>query len=166
LLAGGGSGRRLDELGSARLAGFVQSVVSLATDFDHVLVDLPSGLERIGPLFVESSARLVIVGNNEPTSLTDNYAFIKLTRGRAPTPQFLANAVDVDVEGRCAHLALARACRRFLDLNCGYLGSVRRDPRVAEAIRRQRPLLGLFPMAPAAQDVDRAAMQIDAQITS
>jgi hypothetical protein len=143
-----GAGRqRLDRgpgrLGDAGLVRAIERIEAIAAGFDDVLVDLPSGLERIATLFVERASRLVIVGNNEPTTLTDNYAFIKLTRAVAPPPCFLANGVADRAEGGQAHATLARACRRFLDLDCRSLGAVRKDARVPEAIRRQilsRPL--------------------------
>jgi flagellar biosynthesis protein FlhG len=159
-IGGSGSGAALAGLGDARLDRAVDRLLALATSFDDVLVDLPSGVERIATGFAARAARLIVVGNNEPTTLTDNYAFIKLTRGSAPAPLFLANDVSDAAEGRLAHQTLARACRRFLDLDCGTLGSVRRDPRVPEAIRRQMPLLRRSPMAPAAADVETVARRL------
>lgn len=152
-LTGAGTGRGLDGLATARLEEAVDRLAGLAPNFDDVLVDLPSGLERVGPAFIGRARRLLLVGSNEPTSLTDNYALLKLTRGAAPRPLFVANAVTDAAEGQAAHAALARACRHFLDLDCAYLGAVRHDRRVPEAIRRQMPLCRRSPQAPAAADI-------------
>ncbi|MEZ5863422.1 MAG: hypothetical protein R3D25_04870 [Geminicoccaceae bacterium] len=65
-----------------------------------MLVDLPSGLDRVGPAFIGRARRLLLVGSNEPTSLTDNYALVKLTRCSTPRPLFVANAVADAAEGR------------------------------------------------------------------
>ena len=152
-LTGAGTGRGLERLTTAGLETAVERLAGLAPAFDEVLVDLPSGLERVGPAFIRRAGRLLLVGSNEPTSLTDNYALLKLTRGAAPRPFLVANAVTDAGEGRTAHAALARACRRFLDIDPGYLGAVRRDSRVPEAIRRQMPLCVRSPQAPAATDI-------------
>ncbi len=152
-LTGAGTGRGLEGLAGADLEAAIERLTLLAAAFDEVLVDLPSGLERIGPAFIRGARRLLLVGSNEPTSLTDNYALLKLTRGAAPRPFLVANAVADAGEGQAAHAALARACRRFLDLDPGYLGAVRRDSRVPEAIRRQMPLCVRSPQAPAATDI-------------
>jgi flagellar biosynthesis protein FlhG len=160
LLGGSGSGDALAWLADARLDRAVDRLLGLAEGYDDVVVDLPSGLERVATGLAARAARLIVVGNNEPTTLTDNYAFIKLTLGSAPPPLFLANNVGDAAEGRLAHQTLARACRRFLALDCAPLGSVRRDPRVPEAIRRQMPLLSRSPMAPAAADVELVARRL------
>ena len=159
-LGGSGSGAALAGLGDARLGRAVDQLAALAERFDDVLVDLPSGLERIALVCIERASRFVVVGNNEPTALTDNYALIKLSRDAAARPWFLANDVANTTEGRLAHATLARACRRFLDLPCDDLGSVQSDPRVPEAIRRQMSLLDRSPTAPAAADIERIAKRL------
>ena len=159
-IGGSGAGAALDGVGDARLARAIERLKQLAHGFDDVLVDLPSGLERVATLLAAAADRLIVVGNNEPTTLTDNYAFIKLTRGRATAPWFLANDVADTAEGGLAQATLARACRRFLDLECRHLGTVRRDPRVPEAIRRQMPYLDRSPQAPAASDIEAIARRL------
>ncbi len=159
-LGGGGAGEALAGLGEARLGRAIDRLGAMAGAFDDVLVDLPSGLGRIATGFAAAATRLVVVGDNEPTTLTDNYAFIKLTRGTAPPPWFLANDVADPSEGSLAHATLARACRRFLDLDCRPLGTVRRDPRVPEAIRRQMPYLDRSPQTPAAADIEAVARRL------
>ena len=158
LIGGSGSSEASAGLTTARLEHAVESLRDLANDFDDVLVDLPSGLGRIATTFVAAASRLIVVGNNEPTTLTDNYAFIKLTRG--PAPWFLANDVADAAEGGQAYATLARACRRFLELECVALGHVRRDPRVPEAIRRQMPYLDRSPAGQAAADIDKVAKRL------
>lgn len=160
LIGGSGSSDASAGLTTARLEHAVESLRDLANDFDDVLVDLPSGLGRIATTFVAAASRLVVVGNNEPTTLTDNYAFIKLTRGPAPAPWFLANDIADAAEGGQAHATLARACRRFLELDCVALGHVRRDPRVPEAIRRQMPYLDRSPGGLAAADIEKVAKRL------
>lgn len=159
-IGGSGSGEALRGLATAGLERAVEGLGALARGFDDVLVDLPSGLGRVAASFVARASRLVVVGNNEPTTLTDNYAFIKLTRAAAPAPWFLANDVADAAEGSLAAATLARACRRFLELDCRELGHVRSDPRVPEAIRRQMPYLDRSPGGPAAADIERVAMRL------
>jgi flagellar biosynthesis protein FlhG len=160
LIGGSGSGEALRGLPTARLERAVDDLAGLARGFDEVLIDLPSGLGRVASTFVAAASRLVVVGNNEPTTLTDNYAFIKLTRDVAPPPWFLANAVADTAEGSVAQATLACACRRFLGLDCRDLGHVRRDTRVPEAIRRQMPYLDRSPGGPAASDLEKVARHL------
>jgi len=160
LVGGSGAGVVLRGLATARLERAADGLGTLARRFDDVLVDLPSGLGRVASTLVARASRLIVVGNNEPTTLTDNYAFIKLTRETAPEPWFLANDVADAAEGSLAATTLARVCRRFLGLDCRDLGHVRSDPRVPEAIRRQMPYLDRSPGGPAAADIERVAMRL------
>ena len=52
---------------------------------------------------------------------------------------------------------IRRACGTFLGAAPDWLGGIRRDPRVPEAIRRQALLLTRSPGCMAAQDMDRIA---------
>jgi flagellar biosynthesis protein FlhG len=55
--------------------------------------------------------------------------------------------------GRETFAILARACTRFLGASPELAGLIRRDPRVPEAIRAQKPFLARHPTAPAAEDI-------------
>ena len=48
----------------------------------------------------------------------------------------------------------------FLGLSPALAGVLRRDPRVADAIRQQTPLLLRHPASPAARDVEALARQL------
>ncbi len=63
-------------------------------------------------------------------------------------------------EGRRTADALAATCRAFLHVVPEYLGSVPRDARALEAVRRQTQLLTLYPQSPAARAVCAAAQRL------
>ena len=67
----------------------------------------------------------------------------------------------VEIDGhRVVLLEIARAARHFLGQAPGWMGAVYRDPKVAAAVRRQRPVLELFPDCAASRCYERIAMQL------
>jgi len=142
---------RLDALG-ARL-------VDLAPAYDHVLIDLGAGIETTVRRMVRPAGTVLVVTNEEPTSLTDAYAFIKLTVRDQPKSdiRIVVNMAPSKAAGEHAYRTLTRACENFLKFTPRLAGIVRRDPRVPDCIRHQAPLLARFPNCEAAVDVAAVA---------
>jgi flagellar biosynthesis protein FlhG len=154
---GGEAGRAaLDHPGLPALLG------SLPSGF--VILDLGAGIGSAQRRLSAAADDLLVLLTDEPTSLTDAYAVLKLHARDAPGRRAHAVASNVPgaEAGRRAHAALAEAARRFLGLEVPLLGSVRRDPRVPEAIRAQVPLLTRHPNSAAARDIHALAAAITA----
>lgn len=147
--------------GSGSLAGLpaarVQSLLGgLATlPYDAVVLDLGAGLDTATRLIASRADLLLVLATDEPTSLTDAYAVIKLHAadahgGRA---EIVVNQAASAASGQRTYTTLARACTRFLAATPPLAGIVRRDDRVRDAIRHQTPLLTRHPNSQAASDV-------------
>jgi flagellar biosynthesis protein FlhG len=141
---------------AARLAA---SLTALALQYDTVLVDLGAGIEDNVMRLARACDRCLIVATDEPTSMTDAYAFIKVLRGYAPSvqPWIAINMADTRVAGRRTYEALARASQTFLGFRPPMAGLIMRDPKVREAIRQQKTLLTVDPNTQAAIDVGQIA---------
>ncbi|MEZ5936968.1 MAG: cobyrinic acid a,c-diamide synthase [Hyphomonadaceae bacterium] len=145
---------------AARLAA---SLTALALQYDQVLVDLGAGIEENVMRLARACDRCLVVANDEPTSMTDAYAFIKVLRGYAPSvqPWIAVNMADTRVAGRRTYEALARASQTFLGFRPPMAGIILRDPKVREAIRQQKTIMSMDPQAQACLD----AMQIAEALT-
>ncbi len=141
--------------GSGALAGLppeeaaklAATLTSVAMQYDTVLIDLGAGIEESVMRLARACDRCVIVANDEPTSMTDAYAFIKVLRGYAPSvqPWIAVNMADTRVAGRRTYEALARASQTFLGFRPPMAGIILRDPKVREAIRQQKTIVQLDP---------------------
>ena len=56
----------------------------LAAAYDKVIIDLGAGVERTVRQLTQSVGTCLVVASDEPTSLTDAYAFIKVTHMERP----------------------------------------------------------------------------------
>ncbi len=151
-----GSGS-LASLPAFRLHGLMADLA--AQPHDLVLLDLGAGLDAGTRLMSASADTLLVLATDEPTSLTDAYAVLKLHAADRAALNLTADArVVVNQAGSVASgqrtfATLARACEHFLGRSPTLAGIVRRDDHVRDAIRRQTPLLTRHPASPAANDV-------------
>lgn len=127
-----------------------------ATRWQEVVVDIGAGLDPAARGLAAACDLLLVLATDEPTSLTDAYAVLKLHGRDAPgrEARVVINMAADAAAGVRTHATLARACATFLRREIPLAGVVRRDPHVRDAIRRQTPLLTRHPNSPAAQDVE------------
>jgi flagellar biosynthesis protein FlhG len=162
LIAGQAGSGSLAGLPPERLQALADRVLALDADYDHVIIDLGAGVEDTVRQLTRPAATCLVVTTDEPTSLTDAYAFIKLTQRDFPETAFkiVLNMAASAQAGERTYRTLAKACQSFLGLTPSLAGVIRRDDHVPEAIRHQAPLLTRYPNSPAATDVARLADQL------
>jgi flagellar biosynthesis protein FlhG len=151
--------------GSGALAGLGADAVEIllaglgCLPYDHVLLDLSAGLDAATQKLAAGADVLLVIATDEPTSLTDAYAVIKLHAAAVPDGEvrLVINQAASDAAGQRTYTTLARACAQFLGRTPALAGIVRRDDKVRDAIRRQMPLLSRHPGSGAGADVIRIA---------
>jgi flagellar biosynthesis protein FlhG len=113
-----------------------------------------------------TATRTLLVATDEPTSLTDAYAFIKLgnAAGMSKNIGIVVNQAQSAVEGERTYKTLLKACENFLRLSPPLIGMVRHDSRVKESIRHQTPILTRSPNTEAAEDVEKIARIISREL--
>ena len=155
VLAGKSGSGALGTLSSDRLVSRKQGLVSLASDYDHVILDLAAGVDPSVKILSDHGGTILVVLTADPTSMTDAYAYIKLTSSsEAPTDlRVVVNLADSKRAGEKTYEALRKACQAFLKISPSLAGVVRADKRVADAIRHQAPLLARHPQSVAAAGV-------------
>ncbi|MDJ0866936.1 MAG: P-loop NTPase [Myxococcota bacterium] len=147
------SGRgELAALSGDPLERLVAALRDFAGGYDLTLVDAGAG---VGPAVVAWAAaadRRLLVTTAEPTSLVDAYAVLKVLccDARVGAADLVVNDVRRERDAAETHARLLRLAERFLEVELRYLGCVLRDPRVAQAVQRQRSVVEAFPTSRAA----------------
>lgn len=154
VLPGRSGSAALARLDGATLRGIDAALRALPLDW--LVLDLGAGIGATQRDMAAMADLLIVVATEEPTSLTDAYAVLKLHRRDAPGAR-AGLLVNMAAQPGRVHAALDAACRGFLGEGLPLLGAVRRDPRVPAAIRAQAPLLTRHPNTPAAEDLRRLA---------
>jgi len=165
IIAGRSGSGGLVNITASRLKMLGDDLKIIAQDYDRVLIDLGAGVERTVQQLANSAGKVIVVVTDEPTSLTDAYAFIKVTHAENPgiDIQIVANIVNSTREGERTYNTLLKACEGFLKISPPLLGVIRRDTKVPEAIRSQTSILIRSPTSEAAQDVERIAKKLVSQ---
>jgi flagellar biosynthesis protein FlhG len=162
ILAGRSGSGSLAALEGAALEAVLRAIGSAAARWDRVVVDLGAGLEAPQRRLAAAADTLLVLATEEPTSLTDAYAVLKLHARDRPAgdARVVVNLAADAATGQRTHAALARAAATFLRREIPLAGVVRRDAKVRDAIRHQAPLLTRHPGCTAAQDVEAIARRL------
>jgi len=142
----------------------VLALVAAERAHDRVLLDLGAGVDRSMRRMAAAADTLLVVVTDDPTSLTDAYAVLKLHALDRPQAVWEEGDVRVVINqstsqaaGERTYATLARACEAFIRRRPDLAGIIRRDDHVRDAVRRQTPLLTRHPGCDAARDVERVA---------
>jgi flagellar biosynthesis protein FlhG len=159
ILPGRSGSGALSGVDSGSLDRVLGELRDAASSYDAVLLDLGAGLDHSVRHMAAFADTLVVLVTEEPTSLTDAYAVVKLHGVDRPggDARVVVNQAASRATGERTYATLARACTTFLGRAPALLGVVRRDERVRDAIRRQTPLLSRHPNCAAAEDVEAIA---------
>ena len=141
-------------------------MLEVADDYDAVICDLGAGVDRTVRMLAATATRTVLITTDEPTSLTDAYAFIKLgnAAGMSKNVSIVVNMASSENEGEKTYKTLLKACSNFLRLKPPLAGMVRVDPKVKDSIRNQTPILIRSPNTNAAEDIEDIARDVWANL--
>ena len=159
IIAGRSGQASLSALPSQRLTMLRDQILDVANQYDVVVLDLGAGVDRTVRMLSACAIRTLLVTTDEPTSLTDGYAFIKLgsAAGMSKNVGIVVNQATSETEGEKTYKTLLKACENFLRLKPPLVGMVRHDKKVKDTIRHQTPILTRSPNSDAAEDVEKIA---------
>jgi flagellar biosynthesis protein FlhG len=144
--------RRMAQLSAVEQAGLIRAFSDLDHAFDVLIVDTAAGISESVLIFARACQEVVVVVCDEPASITDAYALIKVLHRDNGVNSFrvLANMATSSAEGRHLFAKLARVADRFLDVHMDYMGSVPMDACLRRAVQMQRAVVEAFPGSPSA----------------
>ena len=159
VLAGRSGSGVLSDLSAENLVLLLTRLRAETTLYDIVLLDLSAGVDRTVRQIAAAADLLLVVATDEPTSLTDAYALLKLHTSDQPDgdARIVVNQAQSAAAGQQTYATLRRACLAFLHREPPLAGVIRHDLKVRDAIRRQTSLLQRHPNSIAAQDVEALA---------
>ncbi len=139
--------RRMAQLGSAEHAALIHAVAEYPGPLDTLIVDTAAGLSDSVTMFCSAADEVVVVLTDEPASLTDSYALIKVLSRECQVDRFrvLTNLTTSPHQGKELYLKLRRVTDHFLDVVLDYMGNVPADPYLKRAVRRQSAVVDMYP---------------------
>ena len=155
--------QNMADLSTAEQAGLIRAFSEIDRDLDVLIVDTAAGISSSVVSFTRACQEIVVVVCDEPASLTDAYAFIKLLNRDYGIYNFqiLTNQVEGIQQGQNLYKKLCRVTDRYLDVTLQFMGAVPYDECLRKAVQKQTPVLHSFPSSPSARAFRELARKID-----
>lgn len=139
------------DLTPAEHAGLIRAFSDMQTQFDILIVDTAAGISDMVLSFCRASQDVLLVVCDEPTSITDCYALMKLLSRDHGLFKFkvVANMVRSTKEGQQLFAKLSKVTDRFLDVALELVAVIPFDENIRKAVRKQQAIVEAFPESPA-----------------
>ena len=142
----------------ASQAAIIQAFSELVDQPDVLVVDTATGISDSVIRFVSAAHQAVIVVCDEPASLTDAYALIKVLSSTYGISHFeiVTNQSRRKGEGQRLFEKLRRVSDQYLDVVLRHLGDIPHDELLRRAVQEQRSVVDAYPRS----DAGRAFAEI------
>lgn len=160
--------QQMVQLSPQEHAAIIHSFSELNDQLDVLVIDTAAGISDTVVSFVRAAQEVVVVVCDEPSSITDAYALIKVLNTNHDVFRFrvVANMTRTTQEGISLFNKLNGVCDRFLDVSLQYLGPIPFDENVRKAVQKRKALLEFAPRCKASQAIRVVAQKVDALPTS
>lgn len=155
--------QRMAQLGALEHAGLIHAFSEISEQIDVLIIDTAAGISDSVISFVRAAQEVLVVVCDEPSSITDAYALMKLLNRDYGLSRFrvLANMTRTAQEGQNLFNKLTLVSERFLDATLQFVGSVPFDDGMRKAIQRQRAVVDMAPRSKAGLAFHSLAEKVD-----
>lgn len=138
---------RMAELSAPEQAGIIGAFDELTSALDVLIVDNAPGISSSMLRFSKAAHEVIVVVCDEPASITDAYALIKVLSRDHGVSQFkvLVNKTDSASQGKTVFTKIARVADRFLDVTLTPVGGIPRDDYLQRSIQEQTGVVHRYP---------------------
>ncbi|MCB1646451.1 MAG: MinD/ParA family protein [Pseudomonadales bacterium] len=150
-------------LGPMEHAGVIQAFSEIAEQMDVLIVDTAAGISHAVTSFVRAAQEVVLVVCDEPTSITDAYALLKLLNREHDIDRFklVSNMTRTRQQGQLLYRKLVGVTDRFLDVTIEHVGNIPYDENVRKAVQRQKAVYEAYPSCKASMAYRELARNAD-----
>lgn len=160
----GGSGLfELANLDRIKRQHLIDQLSLLEKEGDFIIIDTAAGLSRNVISFIAAADDFVLVTTPEPTALTDAYGMLKVLveQGLKEKSNVIVNSTKNVEQGLATYKRLNRVVGTYLpSMKLNYLGDVRHDSAVSNAVHSFSPFMISHPRSAASLAVNRIAWRI------
>ena len=150
-------------LPAASHATIINAFDGLMRQPELLLVDTAAGISENVARYVQAANECVVVVCDEPSSITDAYALIKVFSRNYGVQRFqiVTNQTRDAREGRMLFEKIGRVADRYLDVVLRHLGNVPNDHYLRRAVQEQRAVVDAYPKSASASAFVDLARKLD-----
>lgn len=155
--------QRMANLTPVEHVGLIRAFSELSHRIDVLLIDTAAGIADGVIAFAKAAQEVIVVVCDEPASITDAYATIKVLNRDHGVRRFrvIANMVESVQEGRELYGKLLAATDRFLDVQLDFMGVVPFDEFLRKSVQKQKAVMEAYPRSKAALAFKSLAQKAD-----
>lgn len=161
----------MTNLPTASHAAIINAFGELVQQPDTLIVDTSAGISQEVARYVQAAQECVVVVCDEPSSITDAYALIKVFSKNYGIRKFqiVTNQTVSNHGGRQLFQKISRVAGLYLDVVLRHLGSIPHDGYLKRSVQEQRAVVEAYPKSASGQafvdlarKLDRLPLQNDA----
>ena len=139
--------QHMAQLSEFQRAGLISAFSSLERAADFMVVDTAAGIAANTLDFCDASHEVLVVVTDDPASITDAYATIKVLNQRSQRNRFrvLVNMAQDQAAAMRLYRRLLEVTDRYLDVALDFAGAIALDGQVRSAVRRRQALVEAYP---------------------
>ncbi len=163
LIPGASGIQKMTELSTIEQAAVIRAFSEIDQQIDVLIVDTAAGISSSVVNFSRACQEIIVVICDEPTSLTDAYAFIKLLHRDYGCNHFhiLPNMVQSVQQGKSLFQKLNKVTDNYLDVTLQFVGAIPYDEYLRQSVQKQNPVVLGYPRSKSAQAMKAIASKID-----
>lgn len=153
---------KMADLSDSEQFGLIASFSGLKKHYDNLIIDCAPGIDPATLQLMSTAQEVLLVVVDEPSSMTDAYATIKVLRNTYGITRFrvLSNMTRRPDQAAAIFQNIARVADRFLDVSLHFEGGIPFDSRMTQAIKNQEAVVRRFPSTPASSAFRRLAQAV------
>ncbi len=155
--------QNMAELTPMQHAGVIQAFSEIGQDLDVLIIDTAAGINDSVVSFIRAAQEVIVVVCDEPASITDAYAVIKLLNRDYGIPRFrvVSNMAQSMQEGRELFNKMVRVTDKYLDVILDFMGTVPYDEYLKKALQKQKAVVEAYPRSKSAMAFKSLAKRAD-----
>lgn len=153
-------------MGIHNLEQLRKDIEQLESMFQYVFIDTAAGVNQMVIQALKGSDRVLLICNDEPTSIVDAYALVKVLYKQDPEAviQLVVNDVAGEEEAEDVYGKLRAAIQHFLKRDLEYLNHIAHDEVIARGVILQKPFMFTAADSPARGHVETLAEKLESKL--
>ncbi len=155
--------QHMAEMGTMEQAGIINAFSEFQEDIDLLLVDTAAGIHGGVVNFARACQEVIVVVCDEPTSLTDAYALIKLLNRDHGLNRFhvVTNMVESLQHGQALYQKLCKVTDQYLEVALYFTGAVPFDKTLRKSVQKQQAVVESSPNSQVSIAIKHLAKKIN-----
>ncbi|MDW3094376.1 MAG: P-loop NTPase [Gammaproteobacteria bacterium] len=157
--------KRMANLNSLEQSGLISAFGDMGDQLDVMIIDTAAGISDSVVHFARAAGEVVVVVCDEPASIADAYALIKvLSRDYAVNKvSVISNQVESKAHGEMLFNQMLKVINKYLDVSVSYLGAVPEDAYLKKAVKRQLAVTSAYPRSRSSEAFKEIAKKMNSR---